>query len=300
MFRIELQHTFSRKDMSYLEFNPAPLLRPYVSCYWEMKSSRGLSMIDALPIIPDGTQEIVFNLADAFRRHKHTGSVETQPKHLVVGQMRSAVTIEPLGNVDLFGVRFRTAGAYPFFRFNLIELTDKIEPIDAVWGPAGARLIDRILNAETTPARISILESFLLRHLAPNPDLDQLLTTAFHLLTEHKGLKRVSYLCDRLGVSSRTLERAFQAHVGLTPKTLSRIVRFQEVVALTRSPSDTEMYDRIMDLGFYDQPHLVREFRLICGRTPQQFISRPSNLADHFIRPLRLTNFYNTARITNE
>jgi hypothetical protein len=77
--------------------------------------------------LPDGCIELIFNLAEKFRRHHSGGEIEIQPETLIAGQMRRYAMIEPAGRVKLFGVRFHPHGAHPFFQFALSELTDQLE-----------------------------------------------------------------------------------------------------------------------------------------------------------------------------
>jgi hypothetical protein len=113
--------------MNYKEILPSPALRKYVKCFWTLEQFDKSFPNVSETILPDGSIEIVFNLADKFRRFHSNGKIEIQPSAIVVGQMRRAIRIEPLGKINLFGIRFQTIGAYHFFPFSLDELTDKIE-----------------------------------------------------------------------------------------------------------------------------------------------------------------------------
>jgi len=129
--------------MKYSEAQPASLAH-YVKCFWSLERERPEDVAAKEPILPDGCVEIVFNLGDRFQRFHADGTIELQPRSIIAGQMRGSVLIGPTGRVRLFGIRFQPAGAGAFFRFPLFEITDRIEPLQAVWSNEGCYLIEKL------------------------------------------------------------------------------------------------------------------------------------------------------------
>ena len=79
------------------------------------------------------------------------------------------------------------------------------------------------------------------------------------------------------GYSRRYLDRLFQQHVGLSPKVLAEIFRFQRfyrkwAVGMSFDLLKTELYDH-----YYDQSHFTREFQRMTGHPPQKFMREVSN-----------------------
>src|SRR5262249_30820345 len=84
------------------------------------------------------------------------------------------------------------------------------------------------------------------------------------------GQLRIDELCRARGLAIRQVDRLFRAHAGMGPKTFGRIVRFQKALKiLMRAPGCT-LADVAARCGYYDQPHLVREFKAFSGSTPRQ------------------------------
>ena len=81
------------------------------------------------------------------------------------------------------------------------------------------------------------------------------------------GRIRISSLADRLGWSRKHLAGRFSDAIGIGPKTLSRIVRFNRALGLSRQDK-SDWADIAADCGYADQAHLVREFRDLAGETP--------------------------------
>ena len=66
----------------------------------------------------------------------------------------------------------------------------------------------------------------------------------------------------------------FRREVGLPPKTLARILRFHRARGLIVAPGGAD-FAEVADLcGYYDQAHLIRDFREFAGCTPAEFRRR--------------------------
>ncbi|HEX2204306.1 MAG TPA: helix-turn-helix domain-containing protein, partial [Longimicrobium sp.] len=88
------------------------------------------------------------------------------------------------------------------------------------------------------------------------------------------GRVRVRELAQGLGVGERRLEQLFARQVGLSPKAMCRIARFRAAVALLQRDPERAWTDVAYDRGFYDQSHLVHEFRALSGLAPGDFRAR--------------------------
>src|SRR5215831_9871149 len=121
--------------MQYCEARPSPRLTEYVKCFWQLRDDAPASHSPD-PVLPDGSMEIVFNLADPFRRYHPDGLSEIQPKAILVGQMTVHTMIAPTGRISLFGIRFHANGAFPLLRMPLNEFANRIPNVDAAFGRA--------------------------------------------------------------------------------------------------------------------------------------------------------------------
>lgn len=269
--------------MRYSEIQPSKRLARYVKCFWTLAAGTSLGESAAEPVMPDGCIELIFNLADPFRRHHADGALESQPRSIIAGQMRSSAMIEPSGRIELFGVRFQHAGAVPFFRLPLNELTNNIVDLGFVWGSTGREIEARITEAATPEKRAEILENALLHLLAKNAASDEIVEAASKLITENMGLSPIDKIADSIGVNGRRLERRFQQSLGLSPKRFSRIIRFQNFLGAVRNEPAGGILDTALSYGYYDQAHLIREFREFSGKTPLAFFENEHKLSEVFI-----------------
>jgi transcriptional regulator GlxA family with amidase domain len=97
------------------------------------------------------------------------------------------------------------------------------------------------------------------------------------------GLVEIGDVAAGVGLSPRQFERRFRAEVGLPPKLFCRIQRFQRIFqALESGPA--KWADVAVDCGYYDQAHLIRDFRAFAGETPVELMAEDTDLARHFLR----------------
>jgi AraC-like DNA-binding protein len=204
--------------------------------------------------------ELVFQLGDPFERVYEDGKRLTQPRCLLVGQIPYPVTIAPTGKVRSLGIRFRPHGAQAFLPFPLDDVCGQILPLEDIWGAFPREVFTRIQAAQDP---IPQIESVLLAMLRPVAN-DQVLNQALDLILRSNGAAQVEDLASNAAISRRHLERVFLRKVGIGPKLFSRIVRFQH---LLRAPqSDWALM--AADSGYFDQAHLIRDFREFTGQTP--------------------------------
>jgi AraC-like DNA-binding protein len=267
--------------MIYRETAPARHLKPYVKCFWELEYASVTRDPECEPVLPDGCPEIVFNLSDRFIRiHDNTDHI--QPASILAGQMTRNITIRPSGNVKLFGVRLQPAGASPMLAFPMHEITDQIVDFTAATGEPGRDVEDRINDARQFGDRVAIFEEYLTSRLLQGCVGDPVALRASEMMMYANGLTKVASVAEALGVSDRRLERAFKRAIGVSPKTYSKVVRFQTMLRTFQSHPNSELLDTALACGYYDQSHLTRDFREFAGSTPIAFFSRRHQISDVF------------------
>jgi len=147
-------------------------------------------------------------------------------------------------------------------------------PLDAVLGPEAARLEERLHDAPAWRARFRILDAFFLTRLAAARAPAPPLAHAWRRLRETDGRIAVGALAQEVGWSRRHLVAQAREHLGLPPKTLARILRFQRAVRLLEADAGPGLAEIAADCGFYVQPHLNRDFRELAGGAPTDFLAR--------------------------
>jgi transcriptional regulator GlxA family with amidase domain len=96
---------------------------------------------------------------------------------------------------------------------------------------------------------------------------------ASRLLTRTHGAVGVGALKARYGVSARQFDRAFTRQVGMAPKVYARMLRFQRALALKQAGSASSWTQVAQAAGYFDQAHMIRDFRAFADATPTQFFA---------------------------
>ena len=269
--------------MHYREIKPTPPLRSFVECFWTLE---GDGSADASPperILPDGCVELILNFGDRFLQHVD-GERRRQPRNFIVGQMTGPILISASGVVRLLGIRFQPGGTRPFLDLPAHEITDRVVELGCL-----SRRFERSLLRACEPAvsldqKIAAVDAFLASRLEDCKFDSNLLALAASVI-DGRGLVSVDQLASHAGVSSRQLERRFLQEVGLGPKLLARIVRFQQVFrAVESNPAWAEV---AVECGYYDQAHLIRDFNQFAQQTPAVLFASQSALAESFTRKTR-------------
>jgi len=258
--------------IEYREFPPHPALRPFVRAYWALQGSGGDS--PPQPVLPDGSSELVVHRLHAFRRHT-AGGVALQPQRLFVGQMRAPVVLEPGGAADVVGIRFRAHGAFALLECPQQLSADDIPEVDALgmrWMTEATR---RAQSAETPQAALGLLEEALLIRLQRRTRrVDPRVAAVVSAIEAAAGDLRIEEAAVRAGTTRRHLERLFVEQVGLGPKTLARLLRFQVAAARVVGEPAAALASVSGDSGYFDQSHMIRDFMTFAGTSPDDLRRR--------------------------
>jgi AraC-like DNA-binding protein len=165
--------------------------------------------------------------------------------------------LTPLGGRQLLGMP-------------MSELTGQVVELSDLIGPSSAaELAERLLAASDWGARFALLERAIAARVLDAPPLPTGLEWAWERLLKSDGAAPVGALADELGWSRRRLAASFREQLGLPPKPLARLLRFERAVARLRAGAD--LADVALDSGYYDQAHFNRDFRRFAGATPTEY-----------------------------
>src|SRR5262249_3084784 len=152
------------------------------------------------------------------------------------------------------------------------ELHNTRVPLEDLWGSQADALHERLLDAETPAAKFRVLEQALLAQAVWPPARHSAVAFALEEFRRAERTPTVREGTDRGGLSARTFIRLFTGEVGLTPKLFCRLRRFQRALGLARRGRPIGWADIALDCGYYDQAHLIRDFRAFSGFTPTEFL----------------------------
>jgi AraC-like DNA-binding protein len=245
---------------TYRERPPVPALAGLVSSTWVQRVAPGAG---AYPHrnVPSGAVELVCRV----------GSV---PR--VVGPLTGPLVemLDP-GTV-VVGVRLRPGAAGAVLGGPVSEFVDATVEATAVWGRAAVRAGERVAEAGNADDATAALQDLVTGAVGPDP----MVAEAVARLLPGRAPDLRS-LWSSLEVSERSFRRRCRSAVGIGPKALHRILRFQGFLARAqyalargRRPDEDGLARLAVDAGYADQAHLTRECRRLAGVSPRVFLDQ--------------------------
>jgi AraC-like DNA-binding protein len=186
----------------------------------------------------------------------------------------SHTLVEHDGFQEGIEVRLTPLGARALFGLPMHELTNRVVDIDDLLGRRGDELVGLLWDADSWQRRFALLDEAIASRLDAAQRSESELAWAWGRLRSSAGRTSVSVLADELGWSHRRLIARFREGIGLAPKTLGRILRFERVSHLLQHVEEPRLAEVALDCGYYDQAHLNRDFRQFAGTTPGEYLSR--------------------------
>jgi len=203
--------------------------------------------------------------------HPNVQLVVEQGHARIYGVHSARFTRELAGQGQVFGIKFKAGGFYPFYRKPVANLHNQALDISDCFASGHQHLVEKIEAASDFAAMCQIAENFLLPYLPPVepklPFLDELLKD----IEQDHSLIRVEDLIRHTGVDKRSLQRLFQVYVGASPKWVIQRYRLHQAVAQVQAGNTCSWSDLALELGYFDQAHFVRDFRTLVGMTPGEY-----------------------------
>ncbi len=184
----------------------------------------------------------------------------------VAGLHERQVTTEHPGRSLGMQVNLDPLAARALVGAPLHELAHRTMPLEDVFGES--LLVERLADTSDWDARFALLDELLAPRLAearPSPEV----AWAWRRLRETHGRVPVGAVAAELGWCRKRIVARFRDEVGLPPKAVARLLRFERARELAGTMPWGEL---AFECGFCDQSHLIAEFRRITGRTPETFL----------------------------
>jgi AraC-like DNA-binding protein len=189
----------------------------------------------------------------------------------VAGVNPGRFTREIQGHGRVIGTKFRPAMFHPFFKGRVSGIRGRMTSVPSVFGHPGGQLVKDVLSEPDTLGAVQLVENFLLSRLPePNRDLEAL-RDSVERISNDRSIVRVEQVASMAGMNLRRLQRVFNEFVGIGPKWVIRRYRLQEAAMLLIGGGRIDMPDLALRLGYFDQAHLIRDFRAAVGKTPVEF-----------------------------
>jgi AraC-like DNA-binding protein len=276
--------------MQYVTHHPCPPVSHYVDHLWFFEGYMPPHTREKL--LPNGVMELVIDLHDGPKRLHSQGQRKLEHDYRgawLSGMQTDFLVIGVVRGSSMMGAHFRTLGARAFFRLPMEELAGKVVTLEDLLGAEARQLRERLLETPAPEAKLRVLERFLaLRLRGCDEDSrrsERLVSHVIERLRRPGGPLLVEQLAAEAGVTRRHLVRLFHDQVGMAPKTLARILRFQRVIETveTRGAAAISWTDLAYDCGYYDQAHFAQDFRAFAGIKPSGYLIQRGDYRDWIV-----------------
>lgn len=250
-----IQPSFSHKGVLYEEENQKIFLKNEDELlFFQFRASH---INKFMTVVPDASIDIFVQCHDS------------APYIHVCGTTLCSYQLQLMPNTLYFGVRLKPGIAAvllnesaKLFTNNEIEYKD-IFPNN--------KNIDKIFELKTFHERVDFMKNMLRLDSLMKKDINDLIRWSVDKFYENPSMK-INNWADLTGYSERYLRKLFNEHVGVSPKMFFRILRFQTLLNQLLYQPITDYLDLAVQLGYYDQSHLVNEFKYFSSSTPTQII----------------------------
>lgn len=270
--------------MLYKSLPPPAHLEPFVDCIWILAGAKGDGAAEPQIVLPDGKTELIVHFGDAFLKLEGR-SYERQARVLMSGQLTKRIMLKSTAEIGVVSIRFKAAGAARFFDLAYDRIVDRVVDF-AKFEPAfSAAIHDRVARAGSDDDRLGAMVAALEERLTRESTEDVFVRQACQHIVRSEGGCSVQDLVKLIGFSERQLQRKFKRQVGIPPKILSRIMRFQKFLAMTKEADTLTLADAAAACGYYDQSHFIRDFTKFSGMGPMKYLSSSHVMSDHLTTP---------------
>lgn len=250
--------------MKYREYCPHILLTPYIEAYWTV--SGFVEKEEHHKILPDGCVDIIFSLEET----SHQSGLKSMFPN-IVGTMTTYLEGSYLNNISLLGIRFKPAGFTAFTQIPIYEFTDQRIDLTSIESLFDEEFYYELPSKETAEKRIQEIDKYFLKRLKNIFKLDQQIVYAIELIRQTEGKLSLMTVASESCLSIRHFERRFKTAIGIAPKTFSKVVKFQHTLSYLKKNNHLSIISLAIDCGYYDQAHLIKDFKSLSGNPPSHF-----------------------------
>jgi AraC-like DNA-binding protein len=271
----------------YETYIPSPPFDRFIQNIWYWESSDAPGHVKDT-IMASGRMGLMINLLeDELRwydgekfqtknRLRGIGLCGTQSRHFAIDALQQKI----------MGVQFRPGGTCPFFGPLASDFEDRHISLADFWGGNRAHSLHmQLIETPGIAAKFRIVLDALVENAARDFAHHPAVSQALAVFNRKPMTSRVAGVAVDADVSQKKLIRLFSQQVGCTPKLYLRVTRFQRLLDRVWNAPHVDWAQIAAAHGYYDQPHLIRDFREFSGFTPSEYLARRGQFQQHVPLP---------------
>lgn len=266
-------HDSALGQWSVATCRPPPELAGIVSAMW---FGEGRISYARDRILPSGQSQLLINLGPTQYR------IEPGPPERRIpfrdiwysGLHQGPIDTEAPDGSALLGVAFDALGAFPWLGEQVSGLADRIIALADALGDGVLALRERLIDCQDIVSRFELVEHWLRARLRGDAVVHPAVRWAVERIAASNGQVGVDQLARQTGYTRKHLNSLFQRQIGFGPKALARVHRFKSALTLLGTRFEVPWTELALHCGYYDQSHLVHDFRSFSGYAPGEFLRR--------------------------
>ncbi len=252
-----------------IRIKPHPCLSKIVDYYWLEKSGK-----QNIRVLPDGCASIIFNVGKNTRIDFHNNEYLDFSDNILIGPQTRHYDIYFEDENSLYGIKFRQNGAFHFLKTPMIKYKDQFFQLSDVVDGESDDLLKTLLETDGADEVKRALDYYLLIKTDTLLGVSGIVDVTVKKLLSGKNNISITKLSHEAKVTNKHLITLFKKKVGISPKILHRITRFIRVAGIVLNQNNINWSQLAYECNFYDQAHLVNEFKQFSGFSPTQFLTQ--------------------------
>jgi AraC-like DNA-binding protein len=269
--------------MKPIFFSPHKALQDFISHFMIVDIKIDEPYSQKIPFPPTPQHSIHFYPGDPIRTCSTDNKFTYSPESVIVGPQVSRVNLSIGKNHRLLSVAFRPGGLYRLLKMPMYELYDRPYDAEQVLGPAVKEINERLRAAKGYLEMKTVVENYLLKKIGP------FVLSGFErsarLMLSAPTSQTIEQAANLSCLSLRQFERKSREMMGYSPKFFQRLIRFPQAYRLKVSDPYLSWTQICYTTGYYDQMHLIRDFKEFAGANPEilakEILQSPVQVQDH-------------------
>jgi len=273
-------------SINFRHIEPHVLLKNYIDSMWVFQTGGRMPIDDMKLVVPNGNLKLTISYQNGIVASISGKNYFSREHEITLtGLIDIPVILDTVEDIqtETIGIEFNPRGVYRFFHFNLIEIRNQIYSLEDLVGIVGRQLKEQIANSVSLQEKITVIQHFLLNQLSTYSE-DGIFEYCVEKIKSSRGKITIKELEKKTGYSSRWLNMKFHEKLGVSPKNLSSIIRFNSCYQHYILGDDESLFKNDFYNLFYDQSHFIKDFKRFTGLPPAKFEKQINDFSKSYFK----------------